>query len=58
MVDATGDASAFISNLTETFAGAYLVNVPPGSVITYLHGVTGPSAMRLLLPHLEAGASR
>jgi hypothetical protein len=54
LVDATGDPSAFISNLTETFAAAYLVNVPKGgSVITYLHGVTGPSAMRLLLPHLD-----
>jgi hypothetical protein len=57
LVDATGDASAFISNLTETFAHAYLGNVPRGgSVITYLHGVTGPSAMRLLLPHLDAAA--
>ncbi len=57
MVDATGDPSAFVSNLTETFAHAYLVNVPKGgSVITYLHGVTGPSAMRLLLPHLDAAA--
>jgi hypothetical protein len=57
LVDATGDASAFVSNLTETFAHAYLVNVPRGgSVITYLHGVTGPSAMRLLLPHLDAAA--
>jgi hypothetical protein len=55
LVDATGDSSTFISNLTETFAAAYLVNVPKGgSVITYLHGVTGPSAMRLLLPHLDA----
>ena len=57
LVDATGDSSAFISDLTETFARAYLVNVPKGgSVITYLHGVTGPSAMRLLLPHLDASA--
>lgn len=57
LVDATGDASAFISNLTETFARAFLVNVPRGgSVITYLHGVTGPSAMRLLLPHLDGHA--
>jgi hypothetical protein len=57
LVDASGDSSAFISNLTETFAAAYLVNVPRGgSVITYLHGVTGPSAMRLLLPHLDAAA--
>ena len=57
LVDPTGDSSAFISNLTETFAAAYLVNVQRGgSVITYLHGVTGPSAMRLLLPHLDTSA--
>lgn len=57
LVDATGDASAFVSDLTATFARAYLVNVPRGgSVITYLHGVTGPSAMRLLLPYLDAPA--
>jgi len=57
LVDPEGDASAFISDLTETFARTYLVNVPRGgSVITYLHGVTGPSAMRLLLPHLDASA--
>ena len=56
-VDAAGDSSAFVSNLTETFAHAYLVNIPRGgSVITYLHGVTGPSAMRLLIPHLDAPA--
>jgi hypothetical protein len=57
LVDSKGDASAFISDLTETFARAYLVNVSRGgSVITYLHGVTGPSAMRLLLPYVAASA--
>ena len=38
------------------FAAVYLENVPPGSVITYIHAVTGPSAIRLLLPHLDAKA--
>jgi hypothetical protein len=56
MVDTTGDASRFVSNLTETFAAVYVENVPPGSVITYIHAVTGPSAIRLLLPHLDATA--
>ena len=56
MVDAGGDASGFISNLTETFAAVYLENVPPGSVITYIHAVTGPSAIRLLLPHLDTNS--
>lgn len=56
MVETKGDASAFISDMTETFAAVYLENVPPGSVITYIHAVTGPSAIRLLLPHLDANA--
>lgn len=56
LVDATGDASAFLSDLTETFAGVFLASVPPGSLITFIHGVTGPSAVRLLLPHLDPPA--
>ncbi len=56
MVDVHGDASAFLSSLTETFATVYVENVPPGSVITYIHAVTGPSAIRLLLPHLDGNA--
>lgn len=57
LVDAAGDPSAFLSDLTETFAGAYLDNVSRGgSVITYIHGVTGPSATRLLLPYLDSSA--
>jgi len=51
-VDPAGDPSAFLSDLTETFAAVYLASVPPGSVITFLHGVTGPAAVRTLLPYL------
>lgn len=58
LVDASADASAFVSDLTETFAGVYRASVPPGSVITYVHAVTGPSALRLLLPVLEPAARR
>jgi hypothetical protein len=53
-VDAGGDGGAFLSNLTETFATVYLASVPPGSVITFLHGVTGPAAVRTLLPYADA----
>jgi hypothetical protein len=56
-VDASGDASAFLSDLTETFAGVFLASVPPRSgLIAFIHGVTGPSAVRLLLPHLSEAA--
>jgi hypothetical protein len=53
-VDCSGDPNAFLEDVTETFAGAYLASVPPGSVITFLHGVTGPTAVRTLLPHVSA----
>jgi hypothetical protein len=51
-VDPSGDSGAFLSNLTETFATVYLASVPPGSVITFLHGVTGPAAVRTLAAYL------
>ena len=56
LADTSGDASAFLSDLTETFAGVFLASVPPGSLITFVHGVTGPSAVRLLLPYLDPAA--
>jgi hypothetical protein len=52
-VDSSGDPDAFLTNVTETFAGVYLASVPPGSVITFLHGVTGPTAVRTLLPYVS-----
>ncbi len=53
-VDPSGDPGAFLSDLTATFASVYLASVPPGSVITFLHGVTGPAAVRTLLPYVSA----
>jgi hypothetical protein len=52
-VDASGDSSAFLSSLTETFANVYVASVPPGSVITFLHGVTGPAAVRTLSAYVS-----
>ena len=53
LVDADADASEFISELTSTFAGVYLANSHSFlTVITFVHSVTGPSALRLLLPHV------
>lgn len=54
LVDTNIEASRFISDLTETFAGVYLANVRKiGSVIAFIHAVTGPGAIRLLLPYLR-----
>lgn len=57
-VDPSGDTDAFLSDMTETFAAVYLASVPPGSVITFLHGVTGPVAVRTLLPYVSAEERR
>ena len=40
------------------FASVYLASVPPGSVITFLHGVTGPAAVRTLLPYVSPEEQR
>jgi Questin oxidase-like len=57
-VDPSGDASAFMSDLTETFAMVYLASATRGTVITFLHGVTGPAAVRTLLPYVSAEEQR
>ena len=53
LVDVGTDPSDFLSNMTETFAGVYLANAANGQVIGLIHAVTGPSAVRLLAPHLS-----
>jgi hypothetical protein len=50
LVDPKTDAARFLSDLTETFANSYLANVRFGNAIAHIHGVTGASAVRLLLP--------
>ncbi len=57
-VDASGDPGAFMSDLTETFAMVYLASATRGTVITFLHGVTGPAAVRTLLPYVSAEEQR
>ena len=46
------DPGLALSNLTASFARVYLASAPRGNVIGFLHTVTGPAAVRLLLPHL------
>ncbi len=53
LVETSGDASLFISDLTETFANVYLANAHDVmSTIVFIHTVTGPSAVRLIAPHV------
>jgi hypothetical protein len=53
-VDPTADAHAFLSDLATTFARVFLANANDHyTTIAFVHAVTGPSALRPLLPHLR-----
>jgi Questin oxidase-like len=55
LVDSAGDSSAFLSDLTATFARLYLANAKSLlSTIVFVHSVTGPSSLRPMLPYLSA----
>jgi hypothetical protein len=55
LVRVYNDLAHFISEMTELFAGVYLAQ--PDGLIAFVHAVTAPSALRLLLPYLaEADA--
>ena len=58
LVDVSGDPDQFISNLTETFATLYVENPSRRFIISYIHAVTAPSAVRLLLPYLTPEAKQ
>jgi Questin oxidase-like len=53
-VDPSGDACAFLSDLTATFARVFLANAHDAyTTIAFVHAVTGPSALRPLIPCLR-----
>src|SRR3984957_12590211 len=53
-VDPSGDASPFLSDLTATFARVFLANAHDTyTTIAFVHAVTGPSALRPLIPYLR-----
>ena len=49
------DCHSFLDDLIRTFADIYLANVQAGSraAIAFIHGVTGPHAVRLLIHHVD-----
>lgn len=53
------DRHLFLDDLTRTFADVYLANIQAGSraAIAFIHGVTGPHAVRLLLEHVNHGTA-
>ena len=58
-VDTDGDASGFLSDLTATFAKVFIANAQDVyTTIAFVHAVTGPSALRPLLPYLRGETAR
>ncbi|HYL60830.1 MAG TPA: questin oxidase family protein [Candidatus Acidoferrales bacterium] len=58
-VDPSLDASAFVSDLTATFARVYLANAHDNyTTIAFIHAVTGPAALRPMLPYLDGATAR
>jgi len=59
MLDASGEVGALISDLTATFAQVFDANatgiVP---VIAFIHCVTGPSCVRIMMPHISEATAR
>ena len=59
LVDTGGSASAFLSNLTETFARVYLTNAHDIiTTIAFIHSVDAPAALRKMSAYLDTGGVR
>ena len=58
LVDTSGDASLFLTEATAAFSEACLAHATPATAIAWVHTVTGPSAVRLLLPHVDRATGR
>ncbi len=58
LIEITGDPGKLLSDLTETFATAYVKNVNQRNVITLVHTVTGLTALRSLIPYLTPATTK
>ncbi len=58
LADVSGGASEFLSDHARTFARVTLEHADGASRIALVHAVTGPSAVRMLLPFLDPATTR
>lgn len=59
MIDAGGEPGALLSDMTATFGRVYLGNAREIlGAIAYIHCVTGPGALRMIMPHVPEATSR
>jgi hypothetical protein len=58
LIDTAGKAEALLSEMTETFATAYLKNVSDRNNLSLLHAVTATAGLRSLLPYLSPATTQ
>jgi hypothetical protein len=59
LVDTSVDIASFFSDLFEATVRIYLANGRDrGSIITFIHAVTGPGALHMMAPHLSQDTLR
>ncbi|HXR35865.1 MAG TPA: hypothetical protein VN754_07960, partial [Candidatus Binataceae bacterium] len=59
LVDVSGPVSPFLSDLTETFARAYLANANDiVGIIAFIHTVTAPAALRTIAGFLDTAGEK
>jgi hypothetical protein len=58
LIETTGKPERLLSELTETFAAAYIKNVTRGNLIALIHTVTGATSLRSLLPYLSPATAQ
>lgn len=56
LLEISGDSATFISGLTAAFAKTYLLNISSNNAIGLVHAVTGATALRSLMPYVDAAA--
>ena len=58
LIEVSGNTDQLLSEVTETFARAYIKNVNQRNLITLIHCVTGTAAVRSLLPYLTPATTQ
>src|SRR5262245_11089335 len=58
LIETTGKPEHLLSEVTETFATAYIKNVTRSNLIALIHTVTGTTSLRSLLPYLSPATTQ
>ena len=58
LIGVNNDSTRLISEMTETFADAYVKNVTQRNFVTLIHTVTSTTAVRTLLPYLSRATAQ